>query len=308
MPRRPRIEFPGAFYHVIARGNKREDIFLEPAGKKRLLRKLVEYKARYKFSIYAYVFMNNHIHLLIETDEVPLSRIMQGVLQSHTQWHNKRYKSVGHLFQGRFKGILCDKDAYLIALVCYIHVNPVRAGLVEDPASFLWSSHRAYLGMEKSNVVDVEFVLGQLSKKRSEAVRLYENLINEYMSRGKTDEFYEVRDQRILGSEGFFDDVMQKANSKAGHLDGILSNKGLGDVANAIKLLTGVTVAELKSRKRESRIMRARALFIKLALIFADANRTDIADFLGRGATALSYIEKKISSEEVWASIGKLGW
>ncbi len=308
MPRKPRIEFPGAFYHVIARGNKKEDIFLGPTGKKRFLRKLLEYRDRYKFIVYAYVFMDNHIHFLIETNEVPLSKIMQGVLQSHTQWHNKKYKSVGHLFQGRYKGILCDKDAYLIALVCYIHVNPFRVGLVEDPADFAWSSHRAYLGLEENRVIDTEFFLGQLSKNKIDAVQLYENLIQEYMNRGKMDKFYELRDQRVLGSEEFFDDVMQKAARKVGNLDGILRDKGLKDIAMAIMVLTGITTAELQGVQREPRITRARALFIQLAMIFADVKRNDIADFLNRGSTALSYIERKISEADVWANIRKLRW
>jgi putative transposase len=308
MPRKPRIEFPGAFYHIIARGNKKEDLFFESTGKQRFLHKLLFYRNRYRFIIYTYALMDNHIHLLIETCDVPLSKIMQGLLQSHTQWHNKKYKTVGHLFQGRYKAILCDKNAYLIALVCYIHVNSVRAGLVEDPADFSWSSHRAYLGLEKNEIVDVEFVLGQLSNNRQEAVRLYKNLIDEYIDRGKMGEFYELRDQRILGNEEFYDNVMQKISKDIGNLDGILRDKGLKDIGQAVQELTGVTTHELQGTQRKPHIMQARALFIRLAMIFADVKRKDIAHFLNRVPAGLSNIERKIPKEHLLASIRKLKW
>ena len=109
MARKPRIEYPGAFYHVIARGNRKEPIFLNDEDRKNLLDRLKGYKNRYSFILYAYVLMDNHIHLLMETREIPLSKVMQGVLQSYTQWYNKKYQTVGHLFQGRYKAMLCDK-------------------------------------------------------------------------------------------------------------------------------------------------------------------------------------------------------
>jgi REP element-mobilizing transposase RayT len=308
MPRKPRIEFPGAFYHVISRGNKKENIFFESAGKKRFRDKLLEYRNRYKFIIYAYVFMDNHIHLLIESGDVSLSKIMQGLLQSQTQWHNKKYRTVGHLFQGRYKAILCDKDAYLIALICYIHVNPVRAGLVEDPADFAWSSHRSYLGLEKSEIVDVEFILGQLSKNRSEALHMYENLVRDYMNRGKMDEFYGLRDKRILGNEEFYDGVMQKVSQNVGNLDRILRDKELKDIARAISVLTGITPHELQGSKREPRIIRARALFIRLAMLFTESKKKDISAYLHRKPGSLTYIERQIKDEDLWGNIRKLKW
>ena len=143
MARKPRIEYSGAFYHVITRGNRKETIFFDAEDREKFLDKLLEYKKRYNFILYAYTLMNNHIHLLIETEETPLSKIMQGLLQSHAQWHNRKYKTVGHLFQGRYKAILCDRNEYLLVLVRYIHLNPVRAGIVKDPADYRWSSHRS---------------------------------------------------------------------------------------------------------------------------------------------------------------------
>ncbi len=308
MPRKPRIEFPGALYHVISRGNKKENIFFESAGKKRFLEKLLAYRNRYRFIVYAYALMENHIHLLIETGDVPLSKIMQGLLQSHTQWHNKKYRIVGHLFQGRYKAILCDKDAYLIALICYIHVNAVRAGLVEDPAYFPWSSHRAYLGLEKSEIVDATFALAQFSKNRPEAARIYADLVQEYLNRGKVDEFYELRDQRILGSVEFYGRVMQHANERVGNLDSILRDKGLDEIASAVGVISGCAPIELLGAQRKPEIIRARALFVRLATIFTDAKKKEIAAYLHRKPGSLSYMEQQIDDEYLWRTIRELQW
>lgn len=308
MPRKPRIEFSGALYHVISRGNKKENIFFESAGKKRFMDKLLEYKNRYNFIIYAYTLMDNHIHLLMETGDIPLSKIMQGLLQSHTQWHNKKYQIVGHLFQGRYKAILCDKDAYLIALICYIHVNPVRGGLVEDPADFPWSSHRAYLGLEKSEIVDVAFALGQFSKNRSEAVRMYKDLVQEYLNRGKLKEFYELRDQRILGSEEFYDRVIQHGSERVSNLDRILKDKKLKEIANAVRAITRIAPTELKGAQRKPEIIQARALFIRLATLFTDSKKQEIAAYLHRKPGSLSYIEWQIDDEYLYEIIRELQW
>lgn len=117
MARKPRIEYEGALYHVITRGNQKQKIFKEPHDYRKFLDIISAYKQRYHFRIHAYVLMINHVHLLIETQEVPLSKILQGINQSYTMYYNHKYKTVGHLFQGRYKAILCDRDRYLLTLL-----------------------------------------------------------------------------------------------------------------------------------------------------------------------------------------------
>src|SRR5438132_10174385 len=134
MARRPRLFAPGLLYHVIARGNQRQPTFLTDADYyEAYLARLARYRRRYGVFLYAYCLMPNHVHLLAETSEAPLWRFMQGLQQSYTQRFNRVYGKVGHLFQGRYKAIVCDRDEYLMALIRYIHLNPLRAGLVEDP-------------------------------------------------------------------------------------------------------------------------------------------------------------------------------
>ena len=129
MSRKPRIHNEGALYHVIIRGNNREYIFKEELWKKQYLEIIMRYKQKYKFKLYAYVIMDNHAHLLIEVNHVPLSKVMQCIQQVFTQMFNREQKRTGHVFEQRYKSILCDKDEYLLMLIRYIHQNPLRAGL-----------------------------------------------------------------------------------------------------------------------------------------------------------------------------------
>jgi len=122
MARPPRIHFSGAFYHVIVRGNQRQPVFRFVSDYEKYQERLSYYQKLHQFLLHAYVLMPNHVHLLIEVGSVPLSKTMQGLQFSYTQYFNRAHKTVGHLFQGRYKAILCDKEAYLIELVDRFHI------------------------------------------------------------------------------------------------------------------------------------------------------------------------------------------
>ncbi len=161
MARKPRVEFDGAFYHVIVRGNQRQRTFQDDRDRAAYLQRIEHYRQRYGFRLYAYVLMSNHVHLLLETKGVGLSKIMQGIQASYTQSYNRRHRKVGHLFQGRYKAILCDRNAYLLELVRYIHLNPGRLREPEDPWRYRWSSHGAYLGKASPVKLDTQEILSQ---------------------------------------------------------------------------------------------------------------------------------------------------
>ena len=145
MARQLRIEFSGAFYHITSRGNLRESIFYDYKDRIRFLEILKRTKERYGYLLHAYALMDNHYHLLIETPKANISQIMQNINTSYTVYINKRYQRSGHLMQGRFKGIMVDKDEYLVSLSRYIHLNPVRAKVVQRPEDYKWTSYRAYM-------------------------------------------------------------------------------------------------------------------------------------------------------------------
>ncbi len=214
MARKPRIEFEGALYHVIKRGNQRQNIFKDKEDKKRYLTLLSRYKDRYNFSLYAYVLMNNHIHLLLETCETPLSKILQGINQSYTIYFNKKYNTVGHLFQGRYKAILCDRNEYLLTLLKYIHLNPVRAGIVINPDDYRWSSHIFYTKENKeSDLINTLYVLRMFSKNKSKARALLRSFVTTEEQTLKKD-VYGTVGQQLLGDEEVINEVSRKSSMR----------------------------------------------------------------------------------------------
>lgn len=153
MARRVRIHYPGACFHVMLRGNAKQEIFQGPGDIRRFEEILGEGVARYGVSVYAYCWMPNHVHMAVQVSDIPLSKMMQSLSQRYTGWVNHKYERVGHLFQGRYKAVLVAKLAYQMELIRYIHLNPVRAGLVKVPEAYGNSSHRAYLAPEQGRTV-----------------------------------------------------------------------------------------------------------------------------------------------------------
>lgn len=140
MARKPRIHYPGAFYHVMLRGNDGQVIFFDDSDRCRFYLLIQEGISRFRYRVHAFCCMGNHIHLTIQVSEIPLSRIIQNLSFRYTRWINRKYGRIGHLFQGRYKAILVDADIYLAQLVRYIHLNPVRGRLVMNPEDFSWSA------------------------------------------------------------------------------------------------------------------------------------------------------------------------
>ena len=212
MARRPRIEYPGALYHVIARGNQRQRIFVDDSDRRHYLNLLLPLKKTCSFRLYTYVLMHNHVHMLIETGTIPLSRIMQRLIGGYTQYFNRRHGLTGHLFQGRYKAILCAKDSYLLELSRYIHLNPVRVKAVRDPVKYRWSSYHAYLGGKAQGEVDVEPVLAYFGS--SDGRNQYRKFVLEGIKEGHRAEYYEVAEARILGDGKFVEEVKTKLGEK----------------------------------------------------------------------------------------------
>ena len=204
MARPLRIEFEGAFYHITSRGNLRDRIFFDDKDRETFLEILRRTKERYGYLLHAYALMENHYHLFLETPKANISQIMQNINTSYTVYINKRHKRFGHLFQGRFKGILVDKETYLIVLTRYIHLNPVRAGIVKNPESYRWTSYREYMGTckEETSLVDTAETLSYFSKTKNTAMKAYREFVEAGISK-ENNPFEEVEAGIILGSEKF---------------------------------------------------------------------------------------------------------
>ena len=185
MPRPLRIWFPGAIYHVIARGNNRQPVFLQPMDYLRYLSLLEKGRTRFGYELWAYVLMPNHFHLLIRSgEERSISKAMQWLQTSYTVYFNGQHEHVGHVFQGRFKSQLVDLDAYCLELSRYIHLNPVRAKMVRDPDEYYWSSYRVYVGegvamLQSAVQVETEPILGMVSPVELERPSVYKFFVKQ---------------------------------------------------------------------------------------------------------------------------------
>lgn len=281
MARKPRIQFEGAFYHIIVRGNQRQDIFLDEADRRQYLERLQRYKNKCDFLLYAYVLMTNHVHLLIETPKDPISRIMQMINFTYTQYFNKKYGKVGHLFQGRYKSYLCDKDNYLLSLLRYIHNNPVRAGLAEDAGAYAWSSNADYLKGTKG-IVDTDKVLRLFSENPGIARRKYA----EFMTEGEPDKGlspYAAHEQQIVGDERFIEEVEKRVEC----LENRARKVPIKDLVLAIEKEMGIGLVEMVSRKRSERLRTARGILVSVAKEIG-YNMAELQGILKRDISVLS--------------------
>ena len=292
MARKPRVHFPTALYHVIARGNQRQAIFLDERDFRTYLSFLAEYKSKHSFHLYAYALMKNHLHLLMAVEETPLSKIMQVLQFRYTRYFNKRYRKVGHLFQGRYKAILCEKDAYLLELVRYIHLNPVRSGEVGDPDQYLWTGHLSYMGKGKADLLDKELVLGQFGKGRNQARRRYRQFVFDGLALGHQKKYYEVKDQRYLGEDEFIDQIERIKTSA----EPALFEIPLEDIAKEVVHHMAIGRDRMYSLSRDRRGACGRAIVGYLARKLTGSLVKDIARHFQREPMTISEAVMKMES------------
>lgn len=216
MARPLRIEYPNAFYHITSRGNERRAIFGSRVDYQRLLGYFESATERYGARIHCFCLMPNHYHLLLETPRANLRRILHHLNTSYTNYFNTKTERVGHLFQGRYRAILVEKDTYALELSRYIHLNPVRANLVNEPSQYSWSSYSPYVEKERRwGWLERGFILGQLSSHEREARRRYEAFVKEGMGKSLEDPLKKVVASTLLGTEQFIEGVRERFIRKA---------------------------------------------------------------------------------------------
>ncbi len=280
------MEFEGAFCHVIVRGNQRRKIFREDRDRFYYLERVEHYRQRYRFRIYAYVLMSNHVHFLIQTGKTPLSKILQGIQFTYTQYYNRRYRTVGHLFQGRYKAILCDRDAYLLELVRYIHLNPARLKHPEELATFRWNSHGTYLGKKGPVAVDTTLVLNQLGNSASQAYKAYQRFIEGGRGLGHDDRYYQAIDQRFLGDEKFIGHMAKRAPKAEIRPGG--RKLPFEKLLPAVAQVHGCGVKELTAAGRQRAWAKPRAQLAYLAREWCAMKAIEVARWLNRDASMVS--------------------
>ena len=209
MSRAWRIEYEGALYHLMSRGNEGGDIFYEKKDRVNFLDTVGEMSDRYDFDVFSYVLMDNHYHLLVRSRKANLKKAMQWFGTTYTQRFNRRHYRSGHLFQGRYKSIIVQNDAYLLQLSYYIHRNPVRAGIVKRLADYHWSSYRVYAyGRKTPDWLATNLILSQFEGE-SDRKKSYREKVQKY-SREESRLIENIRHNLVLGTNKFAEKICKK--------------------------------------------------------------------------------------------------
>jgi len=272
MPRKPRVHVQEAFYHVLARGNQKQQIFYDDEDYQIYLRLTKKYSERYNVELHGYVLMPNHVHLLVRVNSVPLARFMQGIQQTYTQIFNKRHEKVGHLFQGRYKSFYIDKDVYLLELIRYIHLNPVKAGLVRKPQNYRWSSQRNYYNTGVGSLVDTRFITSLLATYGGTVI----------------DDYQLVPEALTISAQ--FDEPKEEHNKP-------LPGTDLKDMLINVAEYIGVSPQVVLGPGRSKQAYAARCLFAYVACYINRYRIKEVADFLNKDGSTVSKCLRQAEKE-----------
>ncbi len=300
MARPLRVEYEGAVYHVTARGNERGQIFFSKRDYEKFKEYMAAAKEKYGLILHAYVLMTNHYHLLIETPEKNLSKIMHYINSSYTTYTNVKRKRRGHLFQGRYKAILVDKDNYLLELSRYLHLNPVRADMAQKPEEYPHSSYRSYVAGQIDSIVSRDTILQMITAKRKEAPERYRNFVENALGEEIASPLKKVYGGMILGDQGFIRDVLARLElerveiPQVSYGKALRSTMGMEEIISACCEHFGVAREEIMRNKRSE----TRKTCIYLMKKHTCATNREIAELFGTlSYSAVAKISQNISKQ-----------
>ena len=304
MPRQARIDTPGALHHIMVRGIERRKIFRDNKDKDNFVDRLGDILKHTSTSCYAWSLLPNHVHLLLRTGNYPIATVMRRLLTGYAVTFNRRYKRHGQLFQNRYKSILCQEDPYFTELVRYIHLNPLRAKVVESYSSLgkhKYCGHGVILGNKKNDWQDVEYVLGFFGKKKKNAQKQYQEYVSGGIEKGRRpdlvggglirslggwaeakklrkDERRLKGDERILGDSQFVLDTLKETGERF-ERKYALKAKGydLDALAKRVEEIFGMEPGEIYSQGKYKRLIKPRSVFCYWAVRELNETATSLA-------------------------------
>ena len=287
MPRKARLDAPGTLHHVMMRGTEGQSIFREDKDHQNFLSRLAQISEDTEARILAWTSMSNHVHLLMFSGSQGISKFMRRLLTGYAVWYNRKYHRTGHLFQNRYKSIVCEEEAYLLELVRYIHLNPLRAGIVknlEELDRYPWSGHGVLIGSSRNDWQERDYVLRQFSETKGKAVRAYRRFMEEGIAQGRRNDLVGgglVRSQggwsqvvsltgkkkkemkhdvRILGGEDFVGQILKEADKRlTRQLQWGGRNKAIDQVIKRLCKEEGIEEEELRNGGKRRKVSEARA-------------------------------------------------
>lgn len=321
MPRQARLDTPGTLHHVIFRGIEKRNIFGDKYDWANMLTRMEDLVKETETKIYAWSLMTNHVHVLLKSGPFGLSKFMRRLLTGYAITYNIRHRRYGHLFQNRYKSIICDEDTYFQELVRYIHLNPLRAGLVKNMGEldrYPWSGHSALMGNKKREWQDVDYVLSWFGKTKNTARKKYRIYVREGIEKGKRDDLVGgglirtlggwsqvlshrkndekiVTDQRILGQGDFVERILREADKRiksqlSVNERQVIAEKRIHEICNT----EGVNIEELKCGSRRAHISDIRK---KLAIELISEHGLSLAESARQLGVSTPAISKIITRE-----------
>lgn len=279
MARPLRIAYPGALYHLTARGNRQNKIFLDDLDHQTFLNKLEKAIKHHNWVCHAYCLMTNHYHLLIETVEPNVSNGMRDLNKDYSQAFNRRHEKIGHLLQGRFKAYIIEQEPYLLEVARYTVLNPVRARMVDHPAEWRWSSFRATAGLDESpKFLTIDWILGQFANDRANSQRAYVDFVK--MGIGMKSPFEQVAHRAILGSPQFVSEMWKRSNE----------SMFIKDIPREERIIGRLTLEELFSFEQSKEQRNEMIVFARVGCSYSVA---EIARFLKMSQAQVSEISRK---------------
>lgn len=319
MPRQARLDIPGLVHHVMARGIEGRDIFCNNEDREGFLQRLADIiSGKGGPSLYAWALMSNHFHLLIRPTETPLSTIMRRLLTGYAVNFNKQHKRVGHLFQNRYKSIVVEEESYFMELVRYIHLNPVRAGMVNSVKAlekYPFAGHSVIMGKRDYPIQYVDDVLSRFSSKRSLALQEYRDFVEAGINQGTREDLrggglirsaggvvallardsdaHEAADERILGGGDFVESVLQaKDAAQDSH------HVSVGEILMEISEQSGIAAEKIVGQSRARIVSKARLELFKRAHEEAGVSAAELGRMTGRTHVAVVRALKRARDEK----------
>ena len=308
MPRKPRLDAPGALHHIIGRGIEKTLIFQSDFDRQDFVDRLADLGHKKNLLIYAWALMPNHFHLLVRTGFMPIANNMRKLLTGYVVNYNLRHNRHGHLFQNRYKSIICEEDPYLLELTRYIHLNPLRAGLVQslgELEDYPWTGHAGIIGKRKMRWQEIDSVLAYFGKSRGAARKKYREFISQGISQGRRPELIggglirslggwsqvlsarrkgerTPADQRVLGSGDFVENLFKEADGKEKETLRLSTRwKKLDLIMREVVTREGISESDLRSAGRKREIVQVRRLFCQLAVKKMGYSGAQVARYLG---------------------------
>jgi putative transposase len=285
MARRKRHFLRGATYHVMLRGNNGQSIFSAETDRYKFCLLIQEGVERYEHCVLAFCFMTNHVHLAIRVKNVTLSKICQNLAFRYTLHYNKQHKTIGHLFQGRFKSILIDSNRYLKELIRYIHLNPVRANLVNDPLDYRWSSHQAYMMQQEFTWLVRDEGLRKFGDLRENAVEAFYHFVVAGIGRNDGIDFKKGSSEGILGDEMFIEQMREETESGE---DNKMFTTDLNTLISFVTGWYGIEAAMLQTPGIGREMAHIRAMTALLAKECNGVNLRELDTCFGRADSSMS--------------------